>query len=562
MKLIIKHYLASLRERGELDAVLPDLLSQMGLNVFSKPRRGTRQDGVDVAAYGRIDREEDCVYLYSIKGGDLTRGDWDGQSPQSLRPSLNEILDAYIENRLPAEHRDKTIVVCIAIGGDIQEQVRPSLEGFVKQNTTDRIRFETWNGDKIASHILESFLSENLLTATSRGLLRKSLALLDEPEVSFGHYAALMQNLSSRLGSDIERLRAIRQVGICLWILFAWARDTGNLESAYRAGENAMLHAWAILQTLEKKKCRSVQDAEAAFTSIFMTYISICDGYLDSNITDHVGKRHALSCAVGSTCELDVNLRMFDVLGRVAMRGLWARWMKDRCSDGDDEFRSHLEGVARTTEQRLKSLINNNPVLFRPIQDQQAIDIALAVLCLAGRPENVSDIRYWIAHILERATFAYRVNGKYPCILGAYTDLLSHPDPHSDGYREKVTGGSILYPSIALWAAALGDGETVSAVAKAKEELFQHCNFQFWYPGEDTESSLYTGGNRHGATMSDVPVELPIDEFLDRVFGECDQAPHGRKLSAIQSGWWPLVLVACRHHRQPVPIEFFRPKKK
>lgn len=562
MKLIIKHYLASLRERGELDAVLPDLLSEMGLNVFSRPQRGTRQDGVDVAACGRVDCDDESVYLFSIKSGDLTRGDWDGQSLQSLRPSLNEILDAYIVNRLPVEHRNKKIVVCIAIGGDIQEQVRPLLEGFIQQHTTDRIRFETWNGDKIASHILESFLSEHFLTSNSRGLLRKSLALLDEPDVSFGHYAALVHTLSSSLGSDIERLRAIRQIGICLWILFAWARDIGNLESAYRAAEITMLRAWAILQTVEKKESRSAQDAETAFTSIFMTYISVCDAYLDSNIMDHVDKRHALSCAVSSTCELDVTLRMFDVLGRVAMRGLWARWMEGRCSDEDEEFKSHLQGVASNAERGLKALISNNPVLFSPIQDQQTIDIAIAVLCLAGSAESHNDIRKWIAHMLERATFAYRINGKYPCILGAYTDLLSHPDANTDGYREKVTAGSILYPSIALWAAVFGDTESFSAVTDAKRKLFKHCNFQLWYPGEDTESALYAGGTSHGLTMSDVPVELPPDEFLDRVFRECDQAPHGRELSAIQSGWWPLVLVACRHHRQPVPIEFFRPKNK
>lgn len=55
MKLILKQYLSSLKEREELDALLPDLLSQMGLNVFSRPGRGTRQDGVDVAAFGSID---------------------------------------------------------------------------------------------------------------------------------------------------------------------------------------------------------------------------------------------------------------------------------------------------------------------------------------------------------------------------------------------------------------------------------------------------------------------------------------------------------------------------
>ena len=34
MRLVIRQYLETLKERGELDVMLPDLLSQMGLEVF------------------------------------------------------------------------------------------------------------------------------------------------------------------------------------------------------------------------------------------------------------------------------------------------------------------------------------------------------------------------------------------------------------------------------------------------------------------------------------------------------------------------------------------------
>ncbi len=190
MKLIIREYLASLRERGELDAILPDLLSQLGMNVFSRPGRGTRQDGVDVAAVGRLDGKAQKVYLFAIKPGDLTRKDWFGGSVQDLRPSFAEILDAYIPNRLPAEHQGKDIVICICVGGDIQEQVRPQLEGFIKQHQKPSITFEQWNGDKLASLIQSSFLSEDLLPHNARSQLRKSLAMLDEPDTSYEHFAA------------------------------------------------------------------------------------------------------------------------------------------------------------------------------------------------------------------------------------------------------------------------------------------------------------------------------------------------------------------------------------
>ena len=97
MKLMIRQYLASLKERGELDALLPDLLSQMGLEVFLKPGVGSRQYGVDVGAFGKLHNEsESKIYLFSVKSGNLDRRDWDSTNPQDLRPSINEIIDVFI----------------------------------------------------------------------------------------------------------------------------------------------------------------------------------------------------------------------------------------------------------------------------------------------------------------------------------------------------------------------------------------------------------------------------------------------------------------------------------
>jgi hypothetical protein len=87
MKLMIREFLASLRERGELDAILPDLLSELGYTIISRPGRGTRQHGVDIAAVGSDNDGQRKVFLFSVKQGDLTRQDWDG-TPQALRSSL------------------------------------------------------------------------------------------------------------------------------------------------------------------------------------------------------------------------------------------------------------------------------------------------------------------------------------------------------------------------------------------------------------------------------------------------------------------------------------------
>ena len=97
MKLIFAQYLAGLKERGELDVIMPDLLSEIGLNVISKPARGTKQYGVDVAAVGTLPGGVRSLFLLSIKPGDLTRSDWN-TGAQALRPSLDQVLDVYIQS--------------------------------------------------------------------------------------------------------------------------------------------------------------------------------------------------------------------------------------------------------------------------------------------------------------------------------------------------------------------------------------------------------------------------------------------------------------------------------
>jgi len=43
----------------------------------------------------------------------------------ALRPSLNEILDDYIPNRIPPQYNKLKIVICIVVGGIIQQAVHP-----------------------------------------------------------------------------------------------------------------------------------------------------------------------------------------------------------------------------------------------------------------------------------------------------------------------------------------------------------------------------------------------------------------------------------------------------
>lgn len=558
MKLIIKQYLSSLKERGELDAMLPDLLSQLGLNVFSRPGRGTRQDGVDVGAVGSLDGASEKVYLFSIKPGDLTRRDWDGEAAQSLRPSLNEIQDSYIPNRLPPEHRNKDIVICITIGGDVQEQVRPLLSGFTVRNAKPNISFEEWNGDKLAAYIQSSFLSEDLLPDQARSYLRKSLAMLDEPDVSCRHFEELISLLSAvDTFSDSQRITAIRQMSICLWILYAWAREGGNTESAYRAGEFTLLHAWHIVKQYTERNTKAARSIETAFFSIFFLYQQICSQFLATNVLPYVKKLHGVSIAIRGSCSLDVNLKLFDLLGRLGTDGLWAYWGSVRCSEAEAEFKQKMLDEAWSYAESIKLLISTNPALLLPAKDDHAIDICIAASLLIIDGNNRPFLQNWFAEMLERARFSYETMGYYPCVFHSYSELLEHPKSREKEYRENATSGSILYPVVALWAALLEDDETYNKVTRMKQDLMRHCTFQFWYPNAESETHFYTNSDVHGAALVDLVLDRTREEFLNHVFGECEQSPHFKSLSAVKFDWWPLIVVACRHYRLPLPLHLF-----
>lgn len=561
MKLIIREYLSSLRERDELDALLPDLLSQMGLDVFSKPGVGGRQYGVDVAAVGGLDGRDETVYLFSVKSGDLGRADWNGGSVQALRPSLDDILDTYIPTHLPVEHKDKPIEICLCFGGNIKENVRLSVTTYTEKHTTDNIKFSEWNGEKLANYVESYLLREELLPDNCRPLLRKSLALLDEPQSSYGHFSRLIRTISNvDHKKQVDTLTAIRQLYISLWILYAWCRDQDNLESAYLSSEIVALHAWDVSKPYFGKNKKLDREIHETLTAILNLHIQITSDFVETKVFPHADNLHALSSGVVPSCAVDVNLKLFDILGRVALSGIWSYLylLKFEKTEENSELISNAVKRYKKHQDVLIQLIVNNPVLFTPYKDDQAIDIAIAALFLSLDDKQHSNLNGWLMNMMENTYHLLSIKGCYPCNLQSYHDLIDHPQNSKEDYFEEVTAGSTLYTTIAAFSALLNFDDLYLLVQKIKTDFLEHCNFQVWYPNKASEENFYKNGENHGATFSHVSIDEDKKVFLNSLFKECDELPHFNQLSAITMQQWPLIMVACRHYRFPVPIHFLR----
>lgn len=564
MKLVIKEYLASLNERDELDAILPDLLSQLGLTVFGKPIRGASERGVDVAAVGSLYGGVEKVYLFSIKAGDLTRSTWNGNENQALRPSLDEIIDSYIPHRLPPEHKGKPIVICPCFGGDVQTPVRDLFTGYIdsKTKTNENIEFEEWNGDKLASLINDNFLHENFMPDDTRSLLRKSVSMIDEPDTSFRYFAYLVSILREAADNAPPEtvLKSLRQINICLWILYGWSRKEKNFESAYLSSEVALLNAWHVGNAYFSRKSKNAKLIQSVILSIKNTYFKINHDFMTKVITPYAHVYGAISRGVCSSSTVDINLKLFDLLGRISILGMWVLWELEMCQQSDTESKAS-EQQAVFVADCIINLISNNPILFSPLKDDQVIDITLAVLFLVSI-SKITQVKDWLEGMLLRVSDNLSNNGAYPCIFHDYMDLLEHPKNGTAEYFEKSTAGSILYSNIGCFSALFNFDELYTKLSEIQANHLSHCSIQLWYPDEESEKELYIGGKYHGFCLSDFDFKLTKNELLSYIFSECSETLYFENLSAIKHGLFPIVLMACRAYKLPVPPHFFLPFEK
>jgi len=73
---------------------------------------------------------------------------------------------------------------------------------------------------------------------------------------------------------------------------------------------------------------------------------------------------------------VDANLKMFDLLGRLATGALWS--YSSLAETTEDAARKVLFDELHGGAAAIRLLISNNPTLYSPMKDDQAIEMALA----------------------------------------------------------------------------------------------------------------------------------------------------------------------------------------
>ncbi len=548
MKILLRDYLAKLSESGELDVLVGDLLLNMLIEPVSKPQRGVRQDGVDIAAVGKDPEDgKKKLFLITIKAGDITRNDWNG-NPNAVRSSLDEIKDVYLKNRINHLYQDlpKKIVLCC--GGTLKQEVDTNWIGYTRDNTNSgQLEYTLWSGDKLAILIEKYFLDEYLFPRENQSLMRKALALLDHNEQEPVFFYKLVEQILFKGDpqtnkSKIKNLKALRLVNLCLGLVVKWSLDIENTRPALLCAERTLLRAWDFLQRYELTGHRA---SLGVFSQLYGQYLTIALAY---------AKRVRPACLIkdglvnmsSSADVIEYPLRVFEVIGFLSTLGINHAFLS-QATDLDGHSESTFV-VADT----LVALINNNPAALSPRYDGHAIEIALSLLLLfmVGCTDEALD---WMKILYLRIARAYELGRYFPVDSDSYEDLL-RMEFDQNALQEQLMSLSTLLPTLAEWYGIIGDQEEYADFRKAINESCGQVNLQLWYPDSETESALYRGnaGKETGVMYTSISLPEDIDELRNTIQIRLTEQTSFFQLSCIKHKFPALGLIASRHFRTPV----------
>ena len=544
MKLILRDYLSTLREEGELDVLIFDLLFAKGISPISKPQKGVRQHGVDIAAKG-IDDGVEKLFLVAVKRGDITRKTWD-DGPQSVRQSLNEILDVYLGQLTPAQSK-LTCKIIVATNGVMNQEVLGNWNGYVGKNEkTGRIELEFWDIHQLTSELETYYMHEGLMIQGSKDLLRKTLSLLELNDYDLRHYYQLIEEVlfEKEVKNIRDAIKRLRLLNLCQNIILKWGEDTGNLRNVYLSSERLVLRIgvfYAKYKYFEKK------DFDKELFRIVKTRSHISYSYF-AKVKPQCFVSHALATYTNGI-EIEYSLLVYEQMGIIALIGLENIYLARQNSLGGD-LQTAYENFALECTEALWALIENNPASKLVLYDDYIVEISL-VLLLFYSTSSFEAGQVFIHNLLKKMvqTFCYRKF--FPCFIRNYDKLLDV----SLGIKESDVNSSHLWLALAEWSLVFGSFFNYDLIVESIQKFFPDLNLQVWYPDENTEATYYEKNAVHDSGIVQTSIVLPIDyrdhiKVVQKEFARFNS----EKEFFLKNSLGFLPLISARHFRNlPFP---------
>lgn len=541
MKFVLKEYLELLKEDGELDSLITDILFSMNIIPISKPQRG-RQFGVDISAIGNDSDGIKKVFLFAVKQGNITRNIWDS-NPNSIRQTLNEILDVYIPKILTENQKTLPKKIIVATNGVLEQTVQLNWNGYLNENSKpNKIEFDFWGIDKIASQTDEYLLPEQIFSKDLKILLRKTLAFIDLADYDCNHYYLLLEKLfESKTNKKKEVLKVLRIVRVCFSVIHKWSKDAQNLKQSIVASERTLLLTWNWMRENDLLKNNYVLNE---FYNIHSLKINIGREYF-LKVREHLYVKHSLFKY--SRNQLEYSLTIWEQMGILSSIALSeAAEGQIQSAIGNTKYANTCFSNVNEYVTGLKFLISYNPPSKYPEYDEHLIEISLALIIL-HKAKEFEFAKKWIADMIVGLNDSFKLKSFIPLFRTDYEELAnihlgnSISEPHS----------SMLLPLLAEWAVILNEPSLYDLVKKMISENYPEIDLQIWFPESKSEDFLYTTNmsRQSGHTKCSIDLYDDFEKYKSEMLNEKTLFYDEKDFTFLSNYFYYLGYLSSRHYR-------------
>ncbi|WP_233899225.1 hypothetical protein [Tenacibaculum piscium] len=366
--IIVREYLASLKEDSELDYLFPILLNIMGFRIIqtAKESKGQSQYGKDIIAVGKDENGIKHKWYFELKGysdKDITQANY--SKADGIRESIIEAKDTFFKDSTIPGFNDLPIKIVVVHNGVLKTNIRDTFEGFISREFKEG-EFERWDIYYLTDIFSKYLFNENLLSdEASNRLFKKTLAFLDSPDNEYLEFKELVtiqfnkvENIKSRA---FKKLFAT--LNLLNSIIFHYSKENNYLVPAKECSKFLILKTWNwILENNLQNKKPVVKE----YKKLLKGQFKIFDKYFQKTFS--IAKiENGLYSEYGAFYEkIGYPIRCFEYLDDIIYY----------CRLRSTVFESkQIKRLKNKQKDLLIELIDNNSGFNRPLFDNHSIPI-------------------------------------------------------------------------------------------------------------------------------------------------------------------------------------------
>lgn len=519
MRLILKDYIETFKEEKEMENLLDNILFMNNYNKIIRPQKGVSQLGVDFSA-----EKDNIIYLFVVKQGDIDKSNWDSGN-NAVRPTLNEILDSYIPQRLINNQKKIKIVLCS--NGIIKQNVEGSWKGYISQHETSSLNYEFWGIDDLVNLTEKYLINEYIFDDDIKSDLRKVLYFLNE-DTSLKYFQKLIDKLINKVNLENKKKKIYKKsliiyTTICrMCISYA---EKQNLKITVDMSEKALITYWNFL--LKNKLFEKSVECEQLL-NLSSYYMDCCRKYILE-----IKKVAHLTPSFSIYNSLEYRIIIYDVIGILSSYTYYIYYYYGL----NDEVKENINLII--------TIINNNAAFYYPIYDLNCIEINTLIFLLKVSGNNQASI---IADLLLNRIITRIIRDNYyPVEYENYEKAISMIFNKND----KKCKATLLITNLLEWLYVFKQDDKVSEAVSILYKKFPDItfnsveidvNYEFDYFNQNTKESIIT-------YVMDYENIDEVKRNINKIKKEYQISKYKfNKYSAV-----PYLFITSRNYRLPLP---------